>query len=67
MFIQYPDPRLAVKAEPAKVDAKLKAIGERLVAANAEAVAYGLAAALPPGLQATSCVVPAPLRHGMRG
>jgi peptide deformylase len=45
MFIQYPDPRLAVKAEPAKVDAKLKAIGERLVAANAEAVAYGLAAA----------------------
>jgi peptide deformylase len=44
-FISYPDPRLALKAEPAPVDDALRAIGARLLAANAEAAAYGLAAA----------------------
>jgi peptide deformylase len=44
-FVSYPHPALAAKAEPAPVDARLTAIGERLRAAAAEVRAHGLAAA----------------------
>ncbi|KQN74067.1 hypothetical protein ASE94_03415 [Devosia sp. Leaf64] len=44
-FITYPDPRLSEAATPQPVDAALRAIGQRLLAAGTEAKAYGLAAA----------------------
>jgi peptide deformylase len=44
-FILYPDRRLATPAAQAPVDEAMRATGERLRAAAAEAQAYGLAAA----------------------
>ena len=44
-FVLYPHAALATPAPPAPVDAALRAVGERLLAAAETAAAYGLAAA----------------------
>ena len=43
-FISYPDPLLAQRAQARPVDAALRAIAQRLLAAGAQAQVYGLAA-----------------------
>lgn len=43
-FILYPDPRLAQKAEARPLDAPMRTVGARLLAAAQRAQAYGLAA-----------------------
>lgn len=44
-FVRYPHAALSFRAEPAPLDAELLAIGAKLLAAQIEAQAYGLAAA----------------------